>query len=65
MRESRIKESIDESKKMEIKLRSKSFASSSRSTPFQSSYTRPYILGKYEKVIFIISIKHSYPTKFL
>ena len=63
MRESRIKESIDESKKMEIKLRSKLFASSS--TPFQSSYTRPYILGKYEKVIFIISIKHSYPTKFL
>ena len=51
MRETRIKESLDESKKMERKLRSRSFASSSRSTPFQSTYTRPSILGKYERVI--------------
>jgi hypothetical protein len=50
MRETRIKESLDENKKMERKLRSRSFASSSRSTPFQSTYTRPSILGKYERV---------------
>ena len=51
-RESRLKESLRESKKMESKLRSRSLNNSSRNN-IQSTYVRPSILAKYDRVIFV------------